>query len=551
MDLLLDVDVVLDLCTPRPEWYQEAREAVARCREHGGRVWLYAGSVQTMDYALRQALMDRAEALGQELSRRAAAQMSRSILHEFARDKHWLAALADEGDVFASDDPEDEQLIRAMDRFGEGKIWLITRDERLKAKTPLARTPMEYLEMDALPAPTDFIDLRTQQDGIRPRMEKRIHQVLHHGRYIMGPEIEELETRLAEYVGVKHAIGCANGTDALLMALISQGAGPGDAIFTTPFTFIATAEVISLLGATPVFVDIEPGTFNLDPAKLEAAVQAVKKNDHAIHPLPTPGSGRSTRSPLMQLRPKGVIPVDLFGLPADYDRINAIAQSHDLFAIEDAAQSFGAEYNGRRCCSLTDIACTSFFPAKPLGCYGDGGMCFTDDDEAARVLRSIRVHGMGEDKYENIRIGINGRLDALQAAILLAKLRTFPEEVRLRQEVAERYGSALRRSPAGAAAFTLQHIPSGYTSVWAQYSILARDNDYRTTIQKVLKKAGIPTAIYYPKPLHMQQAFASLGYKKGDFPVSESHAERIFSIPMHPYLNESEQERITEALCGP
>ncbi|MGV8073267.1 MAG: DegT/DnrJ/EryC1/StrS family aminotransferase [Syntrophobacteraceae bacterium] len=371
-------------------------------------------------------------------------------------------------------------------------------------------------------------------------LDQRIQAVLAHGQYINGPELTELEKTLASYVGTKHAVGCASGTDALLMALMAYGVGPGDAVFTTPFTFIATAEVISLLGAVPVFVDIDPGHFNLDPAKLDLAIEAVKNNDSSLHPLPNAASA---------LQPKGIIAVDLFGLPADYDRINAIARKHGLFVIEDAAQSFGGEYKGRRCCSLGDIGCTSFFPAKPLGCYGDGGMCYTDNDETAELLRSIRVHGMGADRYENIRIGINGRLDTLQCAILLCKFGIFPEEVQLRQQAADRYAKALSAGLSGSAPLTLQHIPAGYGSVWAQYSILAQNNDHRSTILENLKKAGIPTAIYYPKPLHLQSAFGFLGYEKGNFPISEGHSERIFAVPMHPYLKEEDQERIAEAIC--
>ena len=243
----------------------------------------------------------------------------------------------------------------------------------------------------------DFIDLKTQQKRIKEQLDANIQKVLAHGRYILGPEVSELEKTLAGYVGTKHAVACSSGTDALLMALTAFNVGPGDAIFTTPFTFIATAEVISLLGATPVFVDIDPETFNIDPAGLEQAIAAVESNDPSLYTLPL-------ASNTSHLTPRGVIPVDLFGLTADYDRINAISKSHDLFVIEDAAQSFGAEYKGRKSCSLGDIACTSFFPAKPLGCYGDGGMCFTNDDTLAVLLDSIRVHGQGANKYENVRI---------------------------------------------------------------------------------------------------------------------------------------------------
>jgi len=307
-----------------------------------------------------------------------------------------------------------------------------------------------------------FVDLAAQQDRIREKIEAKIAAVLDHGKYIMGPEMKTLESRLGEYVGVEHAIGCASGTDALLMALMAFQVGPGDAVFTSPFTFIATAEVISLVGATPVFVDIDPATFNIDPAKLAQAVAAIKANDPDHHPLPlTEGP-----SPLI---PRGVIAVDIFGLPADYKRIGAVASEYNLFVIEDAAQSFGAELNGQKACSFGNIACTSFFPAKPLGCYGDGGMCFTDDDQLADVLGSLRVHGKGDHKYDNVRIGVNGRLDSLQAAILLAKFDVFPEEVEQRQMVAQRY-TAFFNNHSGILPPT---VPQGYRSAWAQYSVLA------------------------------------------------------------------------------
>jgi dTDP-4-amino-4,6-dideoxygalactose transaminase len=383
----------------------------------------------------------------------------------------------------------------------------------------------------------DFIDLSAQQQRIRVELEKGILKILDHGQYIMGPEIKALEEKLASYVGVKHAISCSSGTDALLMALMSYGVGPGDAIFTTPFTFIATAEVVALLGATPVFVDIDPRTFNIDPEKLEQAIKALKQNDPKIYPLPVPRYSQV-------LMPRGIISVDLFGLPADYDRIRDIAKDHGLFVIEDAAQSFGAEYQGKKTCSLADIACTSFFPAKPLGGYGDGGMCFTDDDVLADCMRSIRIHGKGSDKYDNVRVGINGRLDTFQAAILLAKFTLFSEELTLRQEVACRYSKLL----AGNSSLVIPYIPHGILSVWAQYSVLARDNAHRSDIQAALQKEGVPTAVYYPKPLHTQKAFANLGYRSGDLPVSDNCADRIFSIPMHPYLREDDQLRIASLI---
>jgi dTDP-4-amino-4,6-dideoxygalactose transaminase len=382
-----------------------------------------------------------------------------------------------------------------------------------------------------------FIDLKTQQKRIRKGIDASITRVLEHGKYIMGPEIPQLEQTLANFAGVKHAIGCASGTDALLMALMAKNVGPGDAVFTSPFTFIATAEVIRLLGATPVFVDIDPKTFNMDPDLLENAIQAVTKSDRRIYPLPH-NSGQK------RLVSKCIIAVDLFGLPADYDAINAIAEKHEVFVIEDAAQSFGADYKGRKACALAEIGCTSFFPAKPLGCYGDGGMCFTDSDELNDIMRSIRIHGQGTDKYDNVRVGINGRLDTLQAAILLNKFEIFPEEIQLRQKVASRYNEQLSSN----VALVTPEIPNGYLSAWAQYSILAKDPSHRSELQNRLKENGIPTAVYYPKPLHAQTAFQSLGYQPGDFPVSQDFSTRIFSLPMHPYLEEADQNKISETI---
>jgi UDP-2-acetamido-2-deoxy-ribo-hexuluronate aminotransferase len=368
----------------------------------------------------------------------------------------------------------------------------------------------------------DFIDLKSQQQLISAPLATNIQRVLTHGQYVMGPEVQELETRLAAYVGVKHVISCSSGTDALLMALMAYGVGPGDAVFTTPFTFIATAEVIQLLGATPVFVDIDPKTFNLDPEALAEAVSRLGLN------LAT-----------AQLKPRGIIPVDLFGQPADYDRIHTIARGQGLFVLEDAAQSFGATYKGKRAGALSEMAATSFFPAKPLGCYGDGGAVFTDDGDLAEILRSIRVHGQGQLKYEHVRIGLTGRLDTLQAAVLLAKLEIFDQEVTARQRVAQRYSEALHPL------VEVPFVDPACTSVWAQYSVLS---EHRELLLQKLHEAQIPTAIYYPLPLHLQRAFAHLGYNPGDFPVSESASRRIFSLPMHPYLGPADQDRIIQVL---
>ena len=373
-----------------------------------------------------------------------------------------------------------------------------------------------------------FIDLQSQFARIQPEVEAAMLAVVRSGQFILGPEVARLEQRLADYVGVKHCISCASGTDALVMALMAKGVGPGDAVFTVPFTFMASAEAIVTVGATPIFVDVEAGSFNMDTTALSRAIEALAKADSSIHPLP-----RLPEDQLKALKPKGVIAVDLFGLTADYATINAIAAAHDLFVIEDAAQSFGASANNARSCSLAEIACTSFFPAKPLGCYGDGGAIFVNDDELNTILRSIRVHGQGDDKYENVRMGITGRLDAVQAAVLLTKLDIFDYEIAERQRVAAGYCAALAAEGINVVPPV---IPDHHTSAWAQYTVTARDAAARTEFQHRLNAKGIPTMIYYPKALHLQKAFANLGYQTGDFAVSEDLTSCVFSLPMHPYL---------------
>lgn len=371
----------------------------------------------------------------------------------------------------------------------------------------------------------EFIDLKAQQDRIRPQIDAAIKGVLDHGNYIMGPEVAELERMLADFVGVRHAIGCSSGTDALLLSLMSYSVGPGDAVFTTPFTFFATCEAIALTGATPVFVDIDLETFNMDVGKLEQAIGELQRGA---------GPGRQ------RLRPKGIIPVDLFGLPADYDSIMALAEKHGLFVLEDAAQAFGAEYRGRRAPGLAHVGATSFFPAKPLGCYGDGGAVFTDDDHLAAQIRSLLMHGKGTDKYNNVRVGINARLDSLQAAILIEKLRIYPEELNLRREAAERYQAAL-----APAAVVLPQVPAERKSVWAQYTIRSQDRD---ALQARLKLEGIPSMVYYVKPTHLLAAMEHLGYRMGDFPNAELAAATVLSLPFHPYLSEADIERVAGAV---
>ncbi|WP_371372120.1 DegT/DnrJ/EryC1/StrS family aminotransferase [Sporomusa aerivorans] len=356
-----------------------------------------------------------------------------------------------------------------------------------------------------------FIDLKTQQQRIRQSIDERIANVLEHGQYIMGPEVFELEEKLAAYVGVKHCISVANGTDALLIALMAQGIKPGDEVITTPFTFIATAEVAVLLGARPVFVDIDPKTYNLDPCKLKAAI--------------TP-------------KTRAIMPVSLYGQCADFDTINMIANKYSIPVIEDAAQSFGATYKGKKSCGLTTIGCTSFFPTKPLGCYGDGGACFTNDDDLASTMRQIRSHGQ-ERRYHHLVVGVNGRLDTIQAAILLAKLEVFDEEVELRQIVGNRYTEALQHI------VVTPYIEKYNTGIFAQYTV---EIEKRNEVQAKLHDEGVPTAVHYPIPLNLQPVFSNLNQSEGSFPIAEAIAKKVMSLPMNPYLNIKDQNKVIATL---
>ena len=366
-----------------------------------------------------------------------------------------------------------------------------------------------------------FIDLKAQQTHIRKNIEKRIQTVLDHGKYIMGPEVFELEEKLTAYIGVKHCISCSSGTDALLIPLMAKKIGPGDAVLTTPFTYIATAEVITLLGATPVFVDIYPETFNINPEGIVDAVTLAHKKG---------------------LNPKAIIPVDLFGLLARYRLIEEQAEKHNLFLLEDAAQGFGGAIRCRKAGSFGHAAATSFFPVKPLGCYGDGGAVFTNNDELADIIRSIRIHGYGADKYDNVRLGLNGRLDTIQAAVLLEKLEIFDDEVISRNKVAKRYSSNINES------IKTPHIPNGYLSSWAQYSVILPENLERQSIMNQLKSKDIPSMVYYQTPIHLQSVFNELGYKRGHFPVSENISSSILSLPMHPYLDSEQQNHVLDVI---
>ena len=365
-----------------------------------------------------------------------------------------------------------------------------------------------------------FVDLAAQRQRLGNRIEQAIGRVLDHGSFILGPEVAELEKQLAAFSGAKHCITCANGTDALQLVFMAEGIGPGDAVFVPAFTFVASAEMVPLVGATPYFVDVRETDFALDPASLERAIADARRQG---------------------LRPRMVVPVDLFGHPADYDVINAIAARENMVVMADAAQSFGGSYKGRRVGALATYTTTSFFPAKPLGCYGDGGAVFTDDDERAALLRSLRFHGKGSDKYDNVRIGLNSRLDTIQAAVLLEKLAIFEDELAARDRVAARYTAALGNL------VQVPRVADGCSSAWAQYTLVLGD---RNGLAQACKQAGIPTNVYYPIPMNRQSGYRAYPVVADGVPVSDRLAESVLSLPMHPYLKEADQDRVIAAVAS-
>ncbi len=364
----------------------------------------------------------------------------------------------------------------------------------------------------------NFIDLGAQYRNLKDKIDKRINAVLSHGKYIMGPEVFEFEQKLADYIGVKHAISCANGTDALQLCMMCLDVKPGDAVFCPTFTFFATAEVIAMAGATPIFVESDNSTFNICPIDLEKRIKGVLEEG--------------------VLNLKSIISVDLFGLPANYPKLKKIAQKYGLILIEDAAQGFGGQIGDKKAGSFGDISTTSFFPAKPLGCYGDGGAVFTDNDDFAELIKSYRVHGKGSDKYDNVRVGMNSRLDTLQAAILLEKLSVFPKEVELRNEIANLYNNSLPDD------FVVPQIPPGYVSSWAQYTLMVDDREH---LMQKLKSKDIPSMIYYATCMHQQSVFKDMNHL-AKFPVSESIASSVMSLPMHPYLQSDDIKKISSIL---
>jgi dTDP-4-amino-4,6-dideoxygalactose transaminase len=375
----------------------------------------------------------------------------------------------------------------------------------------------QHLRLQSIP----FIDVASQRARLGKSIDEAMARVLDHCQFINGPEVTQLEAQLAAFSGAGHVVACASGTDALLMVLMAKGFGRGDAVLCPSFTFCATGEAVALTGAVPVFVDVDEVTFNMDAASLNRGIAAARK---------------------LGLKPRAVIPVDLFGQSADHDAIAAVAEAEGLFVLDDAAQGFGASYKGRRLGTFGHATATSFFPAKPLGCFGDGGAIFTDDAELAETLKSIRVHGQGADKYDNVRLGLTGRLDTMQAAILIEKLKIFEDEIAARNRVAERYSRALGN------VVTVPRLAPGCTSVWAQYTIRLPKGVDRDGFAAALKAQGVPTAIYYPKSMHQQTAYRDFPVADGGLPVSERLSADVISLPMHAYLDEATQDRVIAAV---
>ncbi len=502
-DLILDASVAEAMCRAEPDML--LCQTLEGLIGHGVRVWLYAGEFHDI---LTRATdgMPSISSPDNETT-----LTSHQHLEQKLPSIQWLAALGQDMASSTDMDPLAQALTRAAARVGESAAILTTVQSRLERGGPFVA--IDALDFPEAPDRVDFIDLKTQQDRIRPTLEEGIHRVLHHGRYVMGSEIETLEAQLATMAGADHCVCVSSGTDALLATLMAIEIEPGDEIITSPFTFFATAETIALLGAVPVYVDIDPETFNIDAEKIEAAI-----------------------SP----RTRAIIPVSLYGQCAEMDEINTIAHRQSLSVIEDAAQSFGATYHGRRSCALSQLACTSFFPAKPLGAYGDGGACFTQDDALAARLRQIRDHGQ-DRRYHHVRLGINGRLDTLQAAVLLAKLEIFEDEIASRQRAAERYRSwCSQASEKGLLALPV--VRPHNTSSWAQYTIRVQDRD---EVQRLLAAKGVPSAVHYPVPLYCQPALAQ---GSADCPQSDRAAHEVLSLPMHPYLDEVVQGKVAQAL---
>lgn len=511
--LILDASAVINLwLDPEPENNPLAM-LMEQTQENPAHLWLAASSLSTLEFVT----IRRLKSLG--VAPETAKSTVRKLLEQLLDRVGVLSCFGHEQEVIYANatDFEDAQIAASSRCLQGADVAIVTHDENFDTLGEvITLSPNEALQwisaqhVSRPKASLPFIDLAAQQRRIRPQIESRVEAVLRHGNYILGPEVAELEEKLATYTGAKYCISVANGTDALQIALMALGVGVGDEVITPGFTYIATAETVALLGAKPVYVDVDPRTYNLDPSKLEAAI--------------TP-------------KTKAIIPVSLYGQCADFDTINAIAAKHDLTVIEDGAQSFGATYKGIKSCNLTTIGCTSFFPSKPLGCYGDGGAIFTSDDELAKVMRQIARHGQ-DRRYHHVRVGVNSRLDTLQAAILLPKLELLDEEILLRNQVAERYTRLFNE----AGIQTTPHIEAHNVSAWAQYTIQVED---RESVQKRLNDAGIPTAVHYPIPLNRQPAVKD---DSAVLPVGDRIAERVMSLPMHAYLELADQINLVASL---
>ncbi len=537
-NLVLDVSTIINLWLGGGRGEQTEKlinEAYAR----GAHLWVAAVSLPTLEFVARNKLQERG------IESEEVNQMVKRLMNDLFTTVDILTNYGFEQTELYKDanNYEDAQITAAARSLAGVKLCIVTEDEDFDTLGEIpAKNPHQAITWlcgedgaEETSQPIPFVDLKTQQTTIRPLLERNIETVLRHGQYIMGPEIKQLEERLAEYAGVKHCITVSDGSKALLIAMMALGIKPGDEIITSPFTFIATGEMIVLLGAKPVFVDIDPRTYNIDPSKIEAVI---------------------TR------KTKAIMPVSLYGQCADYDAINDIAAKYDLPVIEDGAQSFGATHKGKKSCALSTIGSTSFFPSKPLGAYGDGGALFTDNDKFAKLMREIRVHGQ-DRRYHHPIIGINGRMDTLQAGILLAKLDRFIDcEVQQRQMLGARYtelisslhppaeeklGERVTGDGGGGekAAIQTPYLEPHNTSVYAQYTIQIENRD---ALIKKLNEAGIPTAVHYPIPLHLQPVFANSGFKEGDFPISETVAKRVVSLPMGPDLTKVMQQQIISTI---
>ncbi len=516
--LILDVNVIIDLWL-KENSANETEFIFLEAQAGRAQLWVSASSLATLNYVTRRTFKNRG--LPPEVVAELIPKLIEHLLgtvniltnHGFEQFKVYRLA----------SDFEDAQIAVSARVLKGERVCVVTENKSFDALGEVScKNPAEAMawlheknNLTSIATPIDFIDLASQQASIRPQLERNIETVLRHGQYIMGPEVRELEQRLESYTEAKHCITVASGTDALLISLMAIGVKTGDEVITTPFTFVATAEVIALLGAIPVFVDVEPDTCNINPNLIEAAITS---------------------------KTKAIIPVSLYGQVADMDEINAIAAKYsNIKVIEDAAQSFGATYKGRKTCNLSTIGCTSFFPSKPLGCYGDGGAIFTNDDNLAKAMREIRVHGQ-ERRYYHARIGVGGRMDTLQCAVVLAKLDSFSWEIEQRIQAGARYHNLLNTVPA----VQQLTVRTDRNCIWGQFTLQV---DNREAVLEKLKVAGIPTAVHYPLPLHRQPAYQSLCRISGTLEQADLVAARVFSLPMHPYLDLQTQEIIIKAVA--